>query len=126
MKYKITLQGRTYEVEVERGEAMVLSEYEAAAPVPAAPAAPVPPPAPAGAPVPPPAAGETVRSPMPGNVLKILVTQGQKVSEGDVLIILEAMKMENEIVAARGGTVAQIAVQTGAVVETGTPLVVIA
>ena len=72
------------------------------------------------------AAGEVITSPMPGNILKINVTQGQKVNEGDVLIVLEAMKMENEISATKSGTVAQINVTKGAVVETGTPLVVIA
>ena len=85
--------------------------------VPAAPAAP------AGAAL---AAGEVVKSPMPGNILKINVAQGQKVNEGDVLIVLEAMKMENEIVATKSGTVAQIVTAKGAVVETGAPLVVIA
>ena len=63
---------------------------------------------------------------MPGNILKINVAQGQKVNEGDVLIVLEAMKMENEISATKSGTVAQINVTKGAVVETGTPLVIIA
>ena len=63
---------------------------------------------------------------MPGNILKINVTQGQQVNEGDVLIILEAMKMENEVVSTKTGTVAQILVSKGAVVETDTPLVVIA
>ena len=117
MKYKVTLNNRTYEVEVEQGEAMLVDEYEAFAPAAAAPA-----PAPA-APV---AAGEVVKSPMPGNILKINVTLGQKVKEGDVLIVLEAMKMENEIVAPKAGSVAQIAVSKGQVVETGSPLVVIA
>ena len=72
------------------------------------------------------AAGEVVKSPMPGNVLKINVTQGQSVKEGDVLLILEAMKMENEVVSTKTGTVAQIVTSKGAVVETGSPLVVIA
>ena len=72
------------------------------------------------------AAGEVVKSPMPGNILKINVAQGQQVKEGDVLLILEAMKMENEVVSPKAGTVAQIAVSKGAVVETGTALVVIA
>ncbi len=132
MKYKVTLNNRTYEVEVEEGKAMLIDEYEAyapaapepvaaasvaAAPVAAAPAAP------AGAAL---AAGEVVKSPMPGNILKINVTQGQKVNEGDVLLVLEAMKMENEIVATKSGTVAQIVTAKGAVVETGAPLVVIA
>jgi glutaconyl-CoA decarboxylase len=135
MKYKVTLNNRTYEVEVEQGEAMLVDEYEAfapaaaapapapAAPVAAAPAAAAPAPAPAAAAL---AAGEVVKSPMPGNILKINVTLGQKVKEGDVLIVLEAMKMENEIVAPKAGSVAQIAVSKGQVVETGSPLVVIA
>ena len=72
------------------------------------------------------AAGEVVKSPMPGNILKINVSAGQKVNEGDVLIVLEAMKMENEITATKAGTVAQVAVTKGQVVETGSPLVVIA
>ena len=135
MKYKVTLNNKTYEVEVEAGEAMLVDEYEAYAP--AAPAAPAPvaaaapaaapaaaaPAAPAGAAL---AAGEVIKSPMPGNILKINVSNGQKVNEGDVLLILEAMKMENEVVATKAGTVAQIVVAKGAVVETGAPLVVIA
>ena len=130
MKYKVTLNNRVYEVEVEQGEAMLLDEYELAAPAAPAPATSAPA-APAAAPAPAAAAsglaaGEVVKSPMPGNVLKINVTQGQKVSEGDVLIILEAMKMENEVVSTKAGTVAQIVVAQGAVVETGSPLVVIA
>ena len=135
MKYKVTLNNRVYEVEVEQGEAMLLDEYELKAPaaaapaVPAAPAAAAPaaaPAAPAAAPAAGLAAGEVVKSPMPGNVLKINVQQGQKVNEGDVLIVLEAMKMENDIVAPKAGTVAQIVVSKGTVVETGAPLVVIA
>lgn len=63
---------------------------------------------------------------MPGNVLKINVTQGQTVKEGDVLVVLEAMKMENEITSTKSGVVAQIVAAKGAVVETGSPLVVIA
>ena len=132
MKYKVTLNNRVFEVEVEQGEAMLLDEYELAAP--AAPAAPAAAPAAAApvaqtAPAVPAAglaAGEVVKSPMPGNVLKILVSQGQRVKEGDVLLILEAMKMENEVVSTKSGTVAQIAVSQGAVVETGSPLAVIA
>ena len=132
MKYKVTLNNRTYEVEVEEGKAMLIDEYEAYAPAAPAPvaaasvaAAPVAaaPAAPAGAAL---AAGEVVKSPMPGNILKINVTQGQKVNEGDVPLVLEAMKMENEIVATKSGTVAQIVTAKGAVVETGAPLVVIA
>ena len=110
MKYKVTLNKRVYEVEVEQGEAMLVD----AAPAPAAAA-------PAAV-----AAGAVVKSPMPGNILKIQVSQGQQVKEGDVLIILEAMKMENEIVAPKTGSVAQIIVTKGQVVETGAPLAVIA
>ena len=125
MKYKVTLNNRVYEVEVEQGEAMLVDEYELAAP--AAPAAPVP----AAAAAAPSAAvsvaaGEPVKSPMPGNILRIEVAQGQQVKEGDVIMILEAMKMENEIVATKSGTIAQIAVSKGAVVETGAVLAVIA
>ncbi len=131
MKYKVTLNNRVYEVEVEQGEAMLVNEYELAAPAVAAPAAAPVAVASAAAPAAAPAAGalaagEVITSPMPGNILKINVTQGQKVNEGDVLIVLEAMKMENEISATKSGTVAQISVTKGAVVETGTPLVVIA
>ena len=130
MKYKVTLNNRVYEVEVEQGEAMLVDEYELAAPAapaPAAAAAPVAAAAPAAAAAPVAvAAGEAVKSPMPGNILKINVTQGQQVNEGDVIMVLEAMKMENEIVATRSGTIAQIAVSKGAVVETGAVLAVIA
>lgn len=130
MKYKVTLNNRVYEVEVEMGQAMLIDEYDAVVPAAPAPAAPAVVSAASAAPAAAPAAalasGEVVKSPMPGNILKINVAPGQKVEEGDVLIVLEAMKMENEIVATKSGTVAQIAVSKGAVVETGAPLVVIA
>jgi glutaconyl-CoA decarboxylase len=132
MKYKVTLNGRTYEVEVEAGKAMLLDEYEAivptaapaAAPVAAAPAAAAPAAAPAAAAVT--AAGEAVNAPMPGTILKVNVTQGQAVKAGTVLCVLEAMKMENEIMAPKDGTVAQVVVSKGASVNTGDALVVIA
>ena len=131
MKYKVTLNNRVYEVEVEQGQAMLIDEYELSAPaapaVPAAPVAATPTAAPAAAAAPVSvAAGEPVKSPMPGNILRIEVSQGQQVKEGDVLMVLEAMKMENEIVATKSGTIAQIAVSKGAVVETGAVLAVIA
>ena len=135
MKYKVTLNNRVYEVEVDAGEAMLVDEYEALAPAAPAPAVVAAPAGPAAAPVPAApaapaapglAAGEVVKSPMPGNILKINVAAGQKVNEGDVLIILEAMKMENEITATKAGTVAQVVVTKGQVVETGSPLAVIA
>lgn len=134
MKYKVTLNKRVYEVEVEEGSAMLIDEYELAAPAaPAAPVAAAPvaaavpvAAAPAAAPAAGLAAGEVVKSPMPGNILKINAVQGQAVKEGDVLVVLEAMKMENDVVAPRDGTVAQVVVAKGAVVETGSPLVVLA
>ena len=123
MKYKVTLNNRTYEVEVEAGQAMLLDEYEAIAPT----AAPVPAAAPAAAPAAPvvTGAGEPVNAPMPGTILKVNVTQGQAVKEGEVLCILEAMKMENEIMASKGGTVTQVLVAKGSIVDTGAPLVII-
>ena len=128
MTYKITLKGRTYEVEVEAGKAMLLDEYEAIAPsAPAAPVAAAPAAAPA-APAAPAAvtgAGEAVNAPMPGTILKVNVAQGQAVKEGDVLRILEAMKMENEIMAPKAGTVTQVLVSKGSTVDTGAALVVI-
>ena len=128
MKYKVTLNGRTYEVEVEAGKAMLLDEYEAIVPTaaPAAPAAaPAPVAAPAAAPAPAaaaPVAGEAVTAPMPGNILKVNVTAGQAVKEGDVLVVLEAMKMEIPVVAPQDGTVASIDVAVGDAVEAGAVL----
>ena len=133
MKYKVTLNGRTYEVEVEAGKAMLLDEYEAIVPTaaPAAPAAaPAPVAAPAAAPAPAPAAApaggeDAVTAPMPGNILKVNVTAGQAVKEGDVLVVLEAMKMENEILAPKACTVKQVLVSKGSTVDTGATLVVL-
>ena len=129
MVYKITLKGRTYEVEVEHGKAMLLDEYEAIVPsAPAAAAAPVAEAAPAAAPAPAAAvtgAGEPVNAPMPGTILKVCVTNGQAVKEGEVLCVLEAMKMENDIIAPKSGTVTQVVVSKGSKVDTGAPLVVI-
>ncbi len=132
MKYKVTLNGRVYEVEVEAGKAMLLAEYEAvapAAPAAAAPAAAAPAAAAPAAAAPAAAAitgaGEVVKAPMPGTILKVNVSQGQAVKSGTVLCVLEAMKMENEILAPKDGTVTQVAVSKGASVDTGAPLVVI-
>ena len=130
MKYKVTLNGRTYEVEVEAGKAMLLAEYEAVAPAaPAAAAAPVaaaPAAAPAAAAAPVvTGAGEAVNAPMPGNILKVNVKAGDAVKSGTVLVVLEAMKMENEIKAPKDGTVTQVLVSKGSTVDTGAPLVVI-
>ena len=129
MTYEITLHGRTYAVEVELAEPMNMQEFQSYAPAQAAPAAEAAPAAvPAAAPAAAPTvtgAGDRVDSPMPGNILNVLVTAGQAVKEGDVLVILEAMKMENEIVAPRNGTVTQVLVSKGSVVDTGAPLVVL-
>ena len=131
MKYKVTLNGRTYEVEVEAGKAMLLDEYEAIAPAPAAapvaaPAAAAPAAAPAAAAPVVTGAGEPINAPMPGTILKVNVTQGQAVKSGTVLCVLEAMKMENEIMAPKDGTVTQVVVSKGANVNTGDALVVLA
>lgn len=129
MKYLVSLKGKDYEVEVERGEAILVSVTDTPAPVAAAPvaAAPVAAPAPAAAPAAaaPVAGGEPVTSPMPGVILKVCVTQGQAVKNGDLVAILEAMKMENEIFAPRDGTVAQVVTKAGAQVDTGETLVVL-
>ena len=130
MKYKVTLNGRTYEVEVEAGKAMLQSEYEAVAPAPAT-AAPAAAAAPVAAPAAAPAApvvtgsGEAINAPMPGNILKVNVKAGDAVKSGTVLVVLEAMKMENEIMAPKDGTVTQVLVSKGSTVDTGAPLVVI-
>ena len=133
MRYKVTLNNKVYEVEVEESSAMLVDEYEALAPVvpapaaPAAPAAAAPAAVPAAAPAPvAAAAGEQVTAPMPGTILKVNAAQGAAVKKGDILVVLEAMKMENEILAPRDGTVAQIAVAKGAMVDTGALLAVIA
>jgi glutaconyl-CoA decarboxylase len=131
MKYKVTLKGKTYEVEVDQGEAMILDEYEAYAPAPAAApaAAAAPATAPAAAPAAPAApvavAGEQVVSPMPGTMVKINVSAGKAVKSGEVLAVLEAMKMENEIMAPHDATVVQVLVDVGAKVDTGTPIIVL-
>ena len=131
MKYKITLKGKTYEVLVEQGEAIIEDEYDyvppvapvAAAPVAAPAAAPAPAAAaPAGGAV---AAGTRVDSPLPGNVLDVKVSVGQAVKAGQVLVIIEAMKMENEVAAPGDGVVKQIVASKGAVVATGDALLVI-
>ena len=126
MKFRVTLNGKTYEVEAEKGAPMPETVYTAPAAAPA-PAVEVPAAAPAPAPAPAPAAvsGTVVSSPLPGNVLAIEVNPGEAVKAGQVLVLIEAMKMENEIVAPCDGVVKQILVNKGAVVATGDKLLVI-
>jgi len=123
-KFNINVNGTSYEVEVEEvgGVASApVATYTAPVAAASAPKA-----APKAAPAAAVADGEQVKSPMPGNIWDVKVTAGQKVAEGDVLLILEAMKMENEIMSPCDGTVASIQVEKGATVESGQVLLVIA
>ena len=124
-KFNITVNGVAYEVEVEEVAAGEASAPVAAAPK-AAPKAAAPAAKPAAAPKAAPVAnGTKVNAPMPGTILDVKVSQGASVKKGDVLCILEAMKMENEILAPQDGTVAQVTVSKGASVNSGDPLVVL-
>lgn len=119
MKYIVTLNGKQYEVEVDRGQATAVLTGDAPAnPAPAAAAPAATPASVHGTP----AGGEPIVSPMPGTILQIKCAAGQTVKRGDVLFILEAMKMENEIFAPHDGTVSSVAVSQGATVETGSVL----
>jgi len=124
-QYKVTVNGQSYDVSVEEVGA-------ASAKAPASPgvqaAAPAPAPVQHASPAPsvtaaPSAGAISVKAPMPGTVMSFKVTVGQEVKRGDVLLILEAMKMENEIVAPQAGRVAALRVPASASVNTGDPLV---
>lgn len=122
--YTITVNGTPYNVTVEEGTSTQ------AAPVSTAAVAPAPAPvpvaetsAPASAPAAAPAGSVTVDAPMPGNILDVKVSTGSSVKSGDVLVILEAMKMENEIVAPQDGTIASVNVAKGDTVDAGQTLV---
>ena len=114
--YKVNVNGTEYKVSIE-----LISETEAAAPV----AAPAPAAAPAAPAATAPAGGEKVNAPMPGTILSVNVKVGDAVKKGDVLVILEAMKMENEIMAPVDGTVTFVGVNQGATVESGSAICVI-
>ena len=127
MKYEVILNGKKFEIEVEEGKAVILNET-AAEPKPqstlaaipaAAPVSPLTAPTPVGT-------GEPVNSPLPGSVISVKVSAGQTVKAGDTLVVIEAMKMENEIAAPRNATVSSVAVSNGQSVESGTPLVYLA
>ena len=120
-RYTITVNGTPYDVTVEENGAAAPAAPVAAPVAPAAPAAKPAAPAPAAAPA---AAGAVkVESPMPGTILDVKTSVGASVNEGDVLCILEAMKMENDIVAPAAGTVASINVNKGDSVEAGQVLI---
>ena len=124
MKYVVTLNGKDYEVEVGQGSAEVLSVSAAGTSSPVPTPAPVRAAAPVAAPAAP-ATGKAVNAPMPGTVLKMLIKQGDKVTNGQVLLVLEAMKMENEIFAPCDGTVTSVAVKEGSSVNSGDAMVTI-
>ncbi len=124
-RYNITVNGKTYDVAVE--EAGQTSSAPIVAPTPAPVAAPVAAPAPAVAPAPAPqvTGGTEINAPMPGNVLDVKVKVGDKVENGTPVIVLEAMKMENDVVSPVAGTVASISVKKGDTVDSGTLIAVI-
>ena len=127
MKYVVRINNKDYEVVVEKGQANLVNTTEVvaapAAPIAAAPAAPVAPATPAPAAAPQATCSTAINSPMPATTLDAKSSAGQSVKSGEVLVILEAKKMENDIVAPRDGVIAQIAVNKGASVSTGDLLI---
>ena len=117
-KYRVNVNGTVYDITLE-----VLEGEAAKAPAAPAPAAAPAAPAPAAAPV---AGGKSVDAPMPGNIISVNVKPGQPVKKGDVLLILEAMKMENEIMAPCDGTVGSVNVTAGQTVQSGQQLLTLA
>ena len=118
-KFQVTVNGNAYEVEVEEiGGSFTPSAAPVSQPAPKA----VPAPAPAAAI---PANATKVAAPMPGKIVAVKVAVGQTIKEGDLVAVLEAMKMENEVFAPQGGTIASVNVTTGAMVETNDVIVTI-
>jgi len=118
MIYTVRINDKEYDVEVERGKANIIKTTEVAAqsvPTPVVTSAPASPVVSAG--------GEAIKSPMPGTILEVKVSQGSRFKKGDVLVILEAMKMENEILAPADGIVKQVCTSKGASVSTGDALI---
>ena len=127
MKYKVKLNGKIYEVEVEKGNAELLSEYDAISAPAVAPAASAAAPAPAAAATPVAAAsGNATPSPLPGVVVAVKKNVGDKVKAGEVVMLIEAMKMENEITATKDGTLVAVLAPKGTQVQVGTALFEIA
>ena len=138
MRYVVKVNGKEYDVEVEKlggpyaslsrstayvqGVPVAVAPVAAPAPAPVAAPAPAPKPAPAPAAAPSSSGGVDIVSPMPGKVFKLVAQPGEQVAEGQVVMILEAMKMENEIVAPQAGTIDAILVKEGDLVETDTVL----
>ncbi len=138
MKYVVTLNGKNYEVDVTETDAIVTGVTQVPVMVAAAPAvaaAPVAAPAEApkaeeapaapSAPAAPTASGTQVKAPMPGSILAVKASAGQAVKAGDVIVVLEAMKMENDIVAPCDGTIKEILVTKGSTVNTDDILAII-
>ena len=122
MIYTVKINNKEYDVEVERGKANIIKTTEVAAqstPAPVIASAPV------SAPTSPviSVGGEVIKSPMPGTILDIKVSKETRVKKGEVLLILEAMKMENEILAPSDGVVAQVFVSKGSSVNTDDALI---
>jgi biotin carboxyl carrier protein len=135
-KFQITVNSQSYQVEVEEVAAFTSAPVAYSAPAPVATPAPAPvaaapaPAAPAAeaAPAPAPAkkagpvSGEVVKAPMPGTIVNVIAAEGAKVKKGEVVLILEAMKMENEILSPRDGVVTSIIAPKGSSVNSGDPM----
>ncbi len=126
-KFNVTVNGTAYDVEVNevKGAAPAAAPKAAPAAAPKAAPAPAPAPAPAAAAAPVPAGAETVKAPMPGKILSVAVSAGQAVKKGETLLILEAMKMQNEIAAPHDAVVSEVRVSANQTVSTGDDMVVL-